>query len=198
MDLDDSIACCKMIVKRIDTWLSELQVPDGQLDVSARFKVILGNKDLEILQKSLAHQVDAVNLLLTACNWYGNRNRNIRGWQLIVLTVNQYQSKGHSWRGETHERLLKEQSATPSRSSSTEMRGRSSVTTLTICPNSPLCLALMVRFYRPNHIFERRGLLRGPRYCDSARMPIGKGAWKSRAYSRRTAGDRGGSSACYF
>jgi hypothetical protein len=76
IDLDRSIACCKMIVERIDSWLAELQrKPNGELELSTKFKVTFESKAMNGLQKNLDYQVNALNLLLNACNWYENRDK---------------------------------------------------------------------------------------------------------------------------
>lgn len=111
IDLDGSISCCKMIVERIDSWLSELQrKPNGELEVSAKFKVTLGSKSMDDLQKNLGYQVNALNLLLNACNWYENRDKipiERKLW-LILNAVNQSRSRRRFLRKEALARVSNE------------------------------------------------------------------------------------------
>lgn len=69
MDIDDSVACCRILVGKVDTLLSELQQkPNGTLDWLARAKLLLGSKSMDDLQKMIERQTCALTLLLTACN----------------------------------------------------------------------------------------------------------------------------------
>lgn len=71
IDLDDSVACCRTIVEKIDASLSELQKkPNGELQVSAKIKAMIGSKSMDDLQRTLELQTNALTLLLTACSWY--------------------------------------------------------------------------------------------------------------------------------
>lgn len=69
MDLDSSVACCGVLVSKIDAFLSELARKPGQaLNVSAKGKLLLGNRSLDDTQKMLERQTNALNLLLNACH----------------------------------------------------------------------------------------------------------------------------------
>lgn len=70
MDLDVSLSCCKLLVGKIDTFLSELDhTTDTTMDFTSKAKLIFGNYNMEDVQKLIERQTTALNLLLTACNW---------------------------------------------------------------------------------------------------------------------------------
>jgi guanine nucleotide-binding protein G(i) subunit alpha len=69
MDLDDSVACCRILVRRLDTLLSGLPLnPDGTLNLSAKTKILFRSGSMDDLQKLIERQTNALILLLTACN----------------------------------------------------------------------------------------------------------------------------------
>lgn len=69
MDLNGSISCCRMLICKVDTQLSELrQDTDETLDLASKVKFVIGNRGMDDLQKMIGHQVNALTLLLTACN----------------------------------------------------------------------------------------------------------------------------------
>jgi guanine nucleotide-binding protein G(i) subunit alpha len=75
IDLDVSITCCRMLVGKIDTHLSEMNqgavFPGARntLGVESKIKLVFKSGELEDLQKMLERQTNALTLLLTACNW---------------------------------------------------------------------------------------------------------------------------------
>jgi hypothetical protein len=70
MDLDVIISCCRMLIGKIDTRLSELQqTVNEKLDFSSKVKLVFGSKSMDDLQKLIEQQTSALTLLLTACNW---------------------------------------------------------------------------------------------------------------------------------
>ena len=70
MDLEGSINCCQILATKIESRLSGLlQKPDGALAPSAKFKLMIGTKNMDDIQKMLERQTSALTLLLTACNW---------------------------------------------------------------------------------------------------------------------------------
>ena len=70
MDLDVIISCCRMLIGKIDTRLSELQqTVNEKLDFSSKVKLVFGSKSMDNLQKLIEQQTSALTLLLTACNW---------------------------------------------------------------------------------------------------------------------------------
>ncbi|KAF2878518.1 G-protein alpha subunit-domain-containing protein [Massariosphaeria phaeospora] len=69
MDLDVSLSCCKVLVDKIDTLLSEIgRATNTPLDFNGKAKLIFGNRNLNDVQKLLERQTSALTLLLTACN----------------------------------------------------------------------------------------------------------------------------------
>ena len=69
MDLDVSLTCCRMLVAKVDTHISEVQPqPDGSLATAGKFKLVFGASKMEELQKMIDRQTNTLTLLLTACN----------------------------------------------------------------------------------------------------------------------------------
>ena len=70
MDLEVSISCCRMLIAKLQSHVSELQQNAGNtLDFESKMKLIVKNGTLEELQKMVERQTIALTLLLTACNW---------------------------------------------------------------------------------------------------------------------------------
>jgi len=70
MDLEGSITCCRMLIDEIESKISDLhQDTKNGLSSQAKMKLIIKNGTLEELQKMVARQINALTLLLTACNW---------------------------------------------------------------------------------------------------------------------------------
>lgn len=70
MDLEASVTYCRMLVRRIDTEVEDLQQNIGMgLDAQNKIKLLLKNGSLEELQKMVDRQTSALTLLLTICNW---------------------------------------------------------------------------------------------------------------------------------
>lgn len=70
MDLEVSVTCCRMLVKRIGDEIDGLGTDEeGGLDMKGKFKLIMKNGGLEELQKMVDRQTGALGLLLTVCNW---------------------------------------------------------------------------------------------------------------------------------
>ena len=71
MDLDLSLDSCQALVKRIDLELSGIRLKEtSRLDKTSKVKLIFGGQSIEVVQKMLERQTNALSLLLTACNWY--------------------------------------------------------------------------------------------------------------------------------
>ncbi|MCJ1380348.1 hypothetical protein MMC17_003451 [Xylographa soralifera] len=69
LDLEDSVTCCRMLVKSMDGQISELdRTADNTLDVGSRIKVVFEDKAGRDFQKFIKRQTSALALLLTACN----------------------------------------------------------------------------------------------------------------------------------
>ena len=70
MDLEASVTCCRMLVRRMDSEVEDLQQNSGTgLDAQNKIKLVVKNGTLEELQKMVDRQTSALTLLLTACNW---------------------------------------------------------------------------------------------------------------------------------
>lgn len=70
MDLDSSVACCRLLVNKIDAEVSQFRYSNNMLLASSRFKLLLKTKDFEKVQVMLERQTGALGLLLMACNTY--------------------------------------------------------------------------------------------------------------------------------
>lgn len=69
MDLDVSIACCKLLVDSLDLLMDQIdRSTDQPLDVFAKLKLVFGTGGIDELQKHIERQTNALNLLLSACN----------------------------------------------------------------------------------------------------------------------------------
>ncbi|KAL6399414.1 guanine nucleotide-binding protein alpha-3 subunit [Ilyonectria robusta] len=69
MDLDRCVACCRMLINKIDAEMASFQItPGNELDVASKFRLLLNGKDFENIQRMIGQQTEAFTLLLTACN----------------------------------------------------------------------------------------------------------------------------------
>lgn len=69
MDLEASISCCRMLIDKIDSQVSELrQKADYTLEFQSKMTLIMKSGILEELQKMVERQTNALTLLLSACN----------------------------------------------------------------------------------------------------------------------------------
>jgi hypothetical protein len=69
MDLEASVACCRMLVRRMDSEVEDLQQNSGTgLDAQNKIKLMVKNGALDDLQKMVDRQTSALTLL-PACNW---------------------------------------------------------------------------------------------------------------------------------
>lgn len=70
MDLELSIKCCRMLIDKMDSEVSELsRSADSGLNSQGKIKLMIKNGKLEELQKMVERQTNALTLLLTVCNW---------------------------------------------------------------------------------------------------------------------------------
>ncbi|KAL4871095.1 G-protein alpha subunit-domain-containing protein [Aspergillus spectabilis] len=71
MDLDDSINCCKVLLTKLQELVCSLhQNQNSALNFQSKVKLVSGKKSIDDIQNLLEHQTNALNLLLTACNWF--------------------------------------------------------------------------------------------------------------------------------
>jgi guanine nucleotide-binding protein G(i) subunit alpha len=71
MDLEVSMSCCRMLLTKLQSHVSELhRTASNTLDFESKMKLIVKSGTLEELQKMVGRQTIALTLLLTACNRY--------------------------------------------------------------------------------------------------------------------------------
>lgn len=70
MDLDSSVACCRLLVSKIDAEVSQFRYSNNMLHASSRFRLLLKTKDFEKVQVMIERQTGTLGLLLMACNTY--------------------------------------------------------------------------------------------------------------------------------
>ena len=69
MNLDSVLLCCKTLVSRLDSHLTDLhRTATGKLSTIAKVRLILGGRNIGEIQKMVEQQTGALTLLLTACN----------------------------------------------------------------------------------------------------------------------------------
>lgn len=71
IDLEDSTACVRMLIKSIDIQLSSPELSTGNsLVFSSKMTMMLEDISDSKFQTLIDRQISALTLLLTACNWY--------------------------------------------------------------------------------------------------------------------------------
>lgn len=71
MDLDDSVAWCRILAEMLDGLISDLgHGSDVSMDRIRKAKFLFSSKSMEDLQRMLDRQTSALTLLVTACNLY--------------------------------------------------------------------------------------------------------------------------------
>jgi hypothetical protein len=69
MDLDTSLKCCDMLIRRVQSELSSIHINlDGTVDTASRMLITIQGKKLEEVQKLLERQIGVLNLILSACS----------------------------------------------------------------------------------------------------------------------------------
>ncbi|RGP67984.1 gna-3 g alpha subunit gna-3 [Fusarium sporotrichioides] len=83
MDLDRCVFCCRTLINRIATEISQFQMTaENRLDALSKFRLLLKTKDFENIQRMIEQQTGALTLLLTATNTlFGN----VLPWHLDKL-----------------------------------------------------------------------------------------------------------------
>ena len=85
MDLGESIGCCKMLVKSMDSQLARLQCgSDNKLDFESRLRVVFEDKISQDFQKYIKRQTNALTLLLVACNWQAHSLSHLSPGQPLI------------------------------------------------------------------------------------------------------------------
>jgi membrane-bound ClpP family serine protease len=70
MDLEVSVSCCRMLIDKMDSQVSELsRKADYTLESKSKMTLIVKSGTLEELQKMVERQTIALTLLLSACSW---------------------------------------------------------------------------------------------------------------------------------
>ena len=70
IDLEDSVICCKMLMKWMENVISKLEFgADGSVASRSKIRMVLDNQASRDFQKLIDRQIIALTLLLAACNW---------------------------------------------------------------------------------------------------------------------------------
>jgi hypothetical protein len=70
LDMQLSLGCCEIAMESMYNRISQLRWTNRNgLMVQSKLKAVFEDKAIKNFQKSLRGQTDALNLLLTACNW---------------------------------------------------------------------------------------------------------------------------------
>ena len=71
IDLEEAIVCCRVLVHSVDDQLQKLKHNEqGSFDMPSKIQVVFKTNDFKDFQNFIQRQISALNLLLTACNWY--------------------------------------------------------------------------------------------------------------------------------
>ena len=71
IDLEQSVSCCRLLVKSMEVFISELNLrDDGILDLDQKIQTVFQTKRYKEFQEFIPHQTSALNLLLSAFSWY--------------------------------------------------------------------------------------------------------------------------------
>ncbi|KAI1346304.1 hypothetical protein F5Y01DRAFT_27756 [Xylaria sp. FL0043] len=73
MELDSSVTCCQLLIKKVDAFIREVQRDDvaggsSHLSFMGRAKMALSGSSIEDVLRMIDRQTNSMNLLLTACN----------------------------------------------------------------------------------------------------------------------------------
>ena len=94
IDLEDSVSCCRMLVKSMDDQISKLDWNNANaLDLRSKSKVVFERKTYEDFQKYIDRQTSALNLLLTACNWWVSADACLSSSLLTSMIARVYPSR---------------------------------------------------------------------------------------------------------
>jgi guanine nucleotide-binding protein G(i) subunit alpha len=70
MDLDVAVKCCQLLMAKMDILLGGLREnTNGPLDFEGTVMVVFKGNNMESIAKMIDRQVQALNLLLSACTW---------------------------------------------------------------------------------------------------------------------------------
>lgn len=68
MDLDRCVACCRLLISKVDADIQPFQRNTNPSDGRKKFKMLLKTKNFRRTQRMIEQQTNALTLLLTACN----------------------------------------------------------------------------------------------------------------------------------
>ncbi|ORY71966.1 G-protein alpha subunit-domain-containing protein [Pseudomassariella vexata] len=68
MDLDRCVACCRLLISKVDTDIHPFQMLSGKMDKKHKAKMLLKSKDFRDTQRMIEQHTSALSLLLTACH----------------------------------------------------------------------------------------------------------------------------------
>ena len=68
IDLDRSVACCRLLVHKIDAEVSQFRYTNNTLEASSKFQLLLKTRDFERVQVMIERQTNTLSLLLIVCN----------------------------------------------------------------------------------------------------------------------------------
>jgi hypothetical protein len=68
MDLDRCVACCRLLISKVDGDIQPFQNNPTPMDRRKKFKMLLKTKHFKTTQRMIEQQTNALTLLLTACN----------------------------------------------------------------------------------------------------------------------------------
>lgn len=87
MDLEDSVTCCRVLMKSVNEQLIGLDWDDGTLDLGSKIRVVFNSKASNDFQTFIQRQTSALTLLLMACVWYDTHYRQpSTGYRLTMAT----------------------------------------------------------------------------------------------------------------
>ena len=79
IDLEAAVQSCRLLLSLLDEYLSKLEWDTShRLDFESRVKIVLQDCNMKELANHLSNQSIALNLLLTAINWYADPGRPLR------------------------------------------------------------------------------------------------------------------------
>lgn len=71
MSMDSTIKCCNLLIRLLDENIAKLEYSENDaLSFENRVRLVLDSKGIEECQSRLDRQINALNLILTAFQWY--------------------------------------------------------------------------------------------------------------------------------
>ena len=107
IDIKETLLCCEILVKSMEAFVKPIESnQEGTLDLESKLKVFFGNREIENFQTYIQQQTSALNLLLTACNWYEGSIWRVylAKKPLLKIAANLCRSRKPSWRNQIPDR----------------------------------------------------------------------------------------------